>query len=568
MTTDSTTAELEQNKTCLESGNKELDMDILKSQDSADSTESADDDNMEVNEGAAITTELSSSTDDLLRGFATAESSTEIAPDQKATDSSQQATQQTPQSASRWSFRQLQARMTNQPATAADAVPPQGSAEHQALRASSISMTVLRTTKEAKWGIGFKQEQEPNGDGVVTIGALTNDGLLAEAPFQVGDKLVSVNGKPCVSINATTQQLLELEGQVTLVAEIPGGNSRLVQATATKPTPDSQVGLGFLNVTKLNTNLLLINHISPQGLFAHSSMSEGDLVLTINSTFCGKMQDPQAAALVKDATDVVTIVVMKPQTETDQAVAVDPNAPMTTRAQRLLRGAKKAGVAVGGGLMVGVGLVFIPTLPPPFGEVLIVGGVSVLGTEFEGPKKVMRSARDSVARAVGPGEEEGTAAVADDASVVSGTETTRTTTTSQDGQDGEEQALSAADKPKKTMRSRFKNFGRNHVLPFLDQVVGDKKEGDTVTAEAPVLAIEVLVDGEISESASAQEGDNTQEYPALQETVAEETTLEVVVAVNNEDAVAANNETGEVDVVVVVQNETEEPNMVGEDAKE
>jgi hypothetical protein len=573
MTTDSTTAELEHSKTWRESSNKELDTDIPKSQDSADSTESADDDNTEVNNGASMALEGSSSADDVLQGVVTAESSTEIVPDQTATDSSQQETQMTPQSASFWGFGHLQALMTNEPAAAADAGPQPGSAEHQALRASCISMTVVRTTKEAKWGIGFKQEQELNGDGVVTVAALTNDGLLAGAPFQVGDKLISVNGKPCVSSNATTQQLLDVVGQVTLVAEIPGGNSRLVQATVIKPTPDSQVGLGFQNVKKSNTNLLLISHVSPQGLFARSSMNEGDLVLTINSTFCGKMLDPQAAALVKDATDVVTIVVMKPQMETEQAVAVDPNAPLPTRRQRILRGARKAGVAVGGGLMVGVGLVFIPTLPPPFGEVLILGGVSALSTEFEGPKRVMRSARDSVARAVGPGEEGAAAATADDASVVAGTETTASS------QDGGEQTASAAvaAKPKKTMGSRFKNFGRIHVLPFMDQVVGDKKEQAeqgstaTVTAEvpSPPIPIEVGVSGVISESASAQEGDNAQESTAPQETLAEETgTSEVVLAVNNGDALVANNETGEEDVVVVVYDDAEEPKMVEEDAKE
>jgi hypothetical protein len=228
--------------------------------------------------------------------------------------------------------------------------------------------------------------------------------------------------------------------------------------------------------------------------------------------------------------------------------------------------------------MVGVGLVFIPTLPPPFGEVLILGGVSVLGTEFEGPKKVMRSARDSVARAVGTGEVEekvAATATADDASVIAGTEAT--TSTSQDGQDGEQPAApasAAVANPKKTMRTRFKNFGRNVVLPFLDQVVGDTKEpaeqGSSVTHEAPLPAyIEVGVDaGEISESAS-QEVENAQESPAPQETVAEETTLLEVLAVNKEDAAVGNNETdGEEDAVVVVHKETEEAKMVEEDAKE
>ena len=42
--------------------------------------------------------------------------------------------------------------------------------------------------------------------------------------------------------------------------------------------------------------------------------------------------------------------------------------------------------------------------PPPFGEVLVVGGVSVLGTEFEAPKRVARSARNALQNAVGNGE--------------------------------------------------------------------------------------------------------------------------------------------------------------------
>ncbi len=112
-------------------------------------------------------------------------------------------------------------------------------------------------------------------------------------------------------------------------------------------------------------------------------------------------------------------------------------------------------------------MIFIPTLPPPFGEVLIVGGVSVLGTEFEGPKRVMRSARDSLERAVGRELERDKPAEEDD-----------TLTTSEAESTGSPDSLET-DKPqtpKTTIGDRFKNFGRRHVLPFLDQVVGDRTE--------------------------------------------------------------------------------------------
>lgn len=119
---------------------------------------------------------------------------------------------------------------------------------------------------------------------------------------------------------------------------------------------------------------------------------------------------------------------------------------------------------------MGVGLIFIPTLPPPFGEVLIVGGVSVLGTEFEAPKRVMRSARDSLERAVGRESVEEKPMEGDGTPVTSETE-------SSDDIDALARDMDKPQPPKKTIGDRFKNFGRRHVLPFLDQVVGDHTEG-------------------------------------------------------------------------------------------
>ena len=48
---------------------------------------------------------------------------------------------------------------------------------------------------------------------------------------------------------------------------------------------------------------------------------------------------------------------------------------------------------------VGVGLVMIP-FPPPIGELLVIGGASVLASEFEAPKRVMRKARQALQNAV------------------------------------------------------------------------------------------------------------------------------------------------------------------------
>jgi len=59
----------------------------------------------------------------------------------------------------------------------------------------------------------------------------------------------------------------------------------------------------------------------------------------------------------------------------------------------MLKGARKAGVAVTGGAMVAVGAVLTP-LPTPGGILLAGAGLGVLSTEFEGARKVMDKGRD------------------------------------------------------------------------------------------------------------------------------------------------------------------------------
>ena len=181
-------------------------------------------------------------------------------------------------------------------------------------------------------------------------------------------------------------------------------------------------------------------------------------------------------------------------------------------------------------LPVGLGLVLIPLpFPPPFGEVLVVGGVSVLGAEFEGPKKVMRSARNALETAVGREGDE--VHLKQMESVDSGNDVTDsdenesqekvilrdsflTMMSQQIGEKcGDGEASTVGDfndsnasfdindcwtdkniepnidnmysgevveghtpSPTKTF---LKNVGRNYVLPFLDHVVGDRKEGDS-----------------------------------------------------------------------------------------
>jgi hypothetical protein len=364
--------------------------------------------------------------------------------------------------------------------------------DYTSIRASQISILVKRESVEGKWGIGLEQQ----ADGVVTIGAVGEQGILREnESLRVGDILKSVNNQRCVDETATKQLLQELVGDdIILQFEIPAGHPNIVQAQICKPLVESLVGIGFLNSQSGGQQLLYINHIAPRGLLAHSCLNQGDLVLVIQGIPCANMDGLEAANLIKNLPDTVTIVAMRPPPATRQDDG-------TATGRTWLGHAKRAGVAVGGGLAVGVGLVFIPTLPPPFGEILIAGGVAFLGTEFEAPKRVMRSARDSLKTAVGPApndqgidkvEEQGN--TEENKEIIERGETpdAEGATVAGEAQDdpapgaivdaslelnsGEETSVK-----RKTMKDRFKNFARNHVVPFLDQVVGDKPEEETAS---------------------------------------------------------------------------------------
>jgi hypothetical protein len=455
------------------------------------------------------------------------------------------------------------------PAAAAVVVPVPSAADYASMRASKISMTVTKETMDSKWGFGIgmaqEEEEEEKDDEtatttttrtennnhkntVVKIKAMAGMGLLQHAPFQEGDILKTVNNQKCTDDEATIQQLVRYEGGVpiTLEVETPMGNPNLVQAMVIKPTPEAMVGIGFFQTEPQpsdgqSQSILKINHLTPTGLLAHSVLNQGHWVLAINATPCSHMTAEEAADLIKTSGTMVTIVAMKPPSALDYSNAA---AASGNRMQRWMRHAKRAGIAVGGGAMVGVGLIFIPTLPPPFGEVLIIGGVSALGTEFEAPKRFMKGARDSLEKAVGRDEEgakeAATIPATESSSSLSieegdappnGEETTSTTAKTAAAVKGDasvEQTAAVEDsstttstsdaattgKPKPTMKDRFKNFGRKHVLPFLDSVVGDKQkeseqsnqeseETATTTDSATILAVE----------AETQEGEETGEAP-------------------------------------------------------
>ena len=378
-------------------------------------------------------------------------------------------------------------------------------------RAAKISVTVVKESTEIPFGIGLTLSPNANDQMDICISAVEEQGLLSNAPIHEGDILKSINRQKMTDPKTALEMLQTIEPgiPITLHLEVPVGNPVLAQALIIKPIPSNLVGIELLAVqgqpknapsnndegeespTK-ETTLLQINKIVRNGLLSQSVLNKGDLVMTINDQPCSHWLAADAAASIGNEPEVVSIVVMQPPGDLKGA-------------KKWLRHARRAGIAIGGGTMVGIGLIFIPTLPPPFGEILIAGGVSVLGTEFEGPKRVVRSARDSLERVVGrealethatetvEGGECGAVPELDNESGVI-TDTNNNTDCS----------IPEPEVKKKTMGDRFKKFGRNVVLPFLDQVVGDRKEGEE--KDDAGTESEIVVTTESSESTGADDG--------------------------------------------------------------
>eukprot|EP00978_Attheya_sp_CCMP212_P014698 scaffold37585_cov61-Attheya_sp.AAC.1 len=75
---------------------------------------------------------------------------------------------------------------------------------------------------------------------------------------------------------------------------------------------------------------------------------------------------------------------------------IDTNISPSSPNLGIAKAIKKGAVTIGGCTLIGVGVIMIPTLPPPFASMTILGGYAVLGTAFEGPRKVVKDAREQL----------------------------------------------------------------------------------------------------------------------------------------------------------------------------
>ena len=248
------------------------------------------------------------------------------------------------------------------------------------------------------------------------------------------------------------------------------------------------------------SSFLQIDRIDPNGLFAHSVLNQGDIVLAINGySICvdenttveeanelmGVFPESEQASSMPPGVSVfetVDILALNPRKLLELKQQNVNNAHwMKSSAERrswMKRQVKKAGVALGGSAMIGAGIGGAIIGVHPFGTLLFASGVSFLGTEFETPNRIVRSTRNSLEK--WSMEDEQIEFSKDDSEISENSETElqeESTTTSNGMSDNNTKFTPPSPPlpPRPTMASRMKGLGRRYVLPLLDRMAGDRR---------------------------------------------------------------------------------------------
>lgn len=152
------------------------------------------------------------------------------------------------------------------------------------------------------------------------------------------------------------------------------------------------IGITFSQQNYDNDKLLIIGAISKgeRSWFRSDgcAITEGDIVVAFNEYIVSRMT-PQ------DVTSFIHDILCSPKTchlsITTIAATSSSRRSSTATGWDTIR---RAVVTAGGGTLVASGAILMATPLHPVGHAMAIGGVGILGTEYEGPRKVMTSVKE------------------------------------------------------------------------------------------------------------------------------------------------------------------------------
>ncbi|KAL7559899.1 hypothetical protein ACA910_007267 [Epithemia clementina (nom. ined.)] len=255
---------------------------------------------------------------------------------------------------------------------------------------------------------------------------------VATTFVQPGDVIQTINSCDCRDLKVShVQNMLDHSGGggglITVTVTRPCGDASLIQVTSIvyrdSPTPcvetqdenlsnhspqnqvpvDSscdhvpvehdqamiETGLTFGPCSGSN-KFVQISRKDANGCFGQSALETGDQLLSINGLDCVDCSPDDASMLLSSK--------LASASRNENDICGQPQHSIVTilahRSRRQEWTIRKAAVAAAGGSMVSVGAVIMVTPLHPIGHALALGGVGVLSTEFEGPRRVLQSAKE------------------------------------------------------------------------------------------------------------------------------------------------------------------------------
>eukprot|EP00538_Stauroneis_constricta_P013261 CAMPEP_0119546404 /NCGR_PEP_ID=MMETSP1352-20130426/838_1 /TAXON_ID=265584 /ORGANISM="Stauroneis constricta, Strain CCMP1120" /LENGTH=606 /DNA_ID=CAMNT_0007591109 /DNA_START=70 /DNA_END=1890 /DNA_ORIENTATION=- len=179
-----------------------------------------------------------------------------------------------------------------------------------------VSTTVHKPTKDARLGITLRTVDERD-EQHIEITKINPDGLLGASSLRAGLRIVSINNQHCMDskIEDILDLLNSVVGLLHIVALNESGYGSYVQAMAVKKFPTSKIGVLF----QRKGRRLRIATIKPESPFASSVLNKGDSVLAINNMPASGLTPTEAAGIVTNARDYVTILT---ETQTTTGVVI------------------------------------------------------------------------------------------------------------------------------------------------------------------------------------------------------------------------------------------------------
>ena len=210
-------------------------------------------------------------------------------------------------------------------------------------RPEFIYAKILKPSVDASCGLTLKCSK-----GIVVISRVSEKGLFSKSNVRPGDRVMSVNGISCRTAHKVAALIHAAPTFVAIVLHNREGDPRLVSTSIPKPTRGTKVGVTLKNYR----GAIHVGRVDAAGLFAESLLTSGQRCITINDVNCSLLRATDAANVVANAEDIVTIV-SEPRQEWAMVLSCG-NEQQTRKGSWWRRSAIAATTGLAGAITVGV----------------------------------------------------------------------------------------------------------------------------------------------------------------------------------------------------------------------